>query len=186
MVAHGQGMQRIVVVGTSCSGKTTFAGRLAAQLHARHVELDALYWLPGWESRPIEEFRARVSAEVLHDRWVIDGNYSRVRDIVWSRATHLVWLNYPLPQVFGRALHRSVRRAWSGEELFSGNVETLGRTFFHRDSILLWVLRSFHRRRRTYRKLLDERAFPQLEVLELRRPAEAADFLRRLTTENAV
>lgn len=26
--------------------------------------------------------------------WVADGNYSTVRDVLWSRATHVVWLNY--------------------------------------------------------------------------------------------
>ena len=39
-------LTRVVVVGTTCSGKTTYAGRLARALGAQHVELDALYWLP--------------------------------------------------------------------------------------------------------------------------------------------
>ena len=35
-------LSRVVVVGTTCSGKTTFANRLAVLLDAPHVELDAL------------------------------------------------------------------------------------------------------------------------------------------------
>jgi adenylate kinase family enzyme len=37
---------RILVVGTSCSGKSTFSRRLASILAIEHVELDALYWGP--------------------------------------------------------------------------------------------------------------------------------------------
>lgn len=37
---------RVVIIGTSCSGKTTLAGTLAAALATPHIELDALHWLP--------------------------------------------------------------------------------------------------------------------------------------------
>jgi hypothetical protein len=53
-------LDRVVVVGSSCSGKTTFAKRLAATLGHPHIELDALNWLPDWVQRPEEEFGALV------------------------------------------------------------------------------------------------------------------------------
>ncbi len=90
-----QPMKRVVVIGTSCSGKTTFASQLADELAIAHTELDVLHWLPDWQMRPIEEFRLLVAEVAAQDLWVIDGNYSKVRDIIWPRATHLVWLNYP-------------------------------------------------------------------------------------------
>lgn len=52
--------RRIVVVGTSGSGKTTMARRLAERLGYPHVELDALYWEPHWTPAPVEVFRERV------------------------------------------------------------------------------------------------------------------------------
>jgi adenylate kinase family enzyme len=75
-------MKRVVVIGTSCSGKTTFASQLADQFSIPHTELDVLHWLPEWEMQPLEEFRSLVKEVVEKDRWVIDGNYSKVRDIV--------------------------------------------------------------------------------------------------------
>ena len=51
---------RVVVIGIGGSGKTTFAGRLAVQLGVPHVELDSLYWLPGWTIRDHEDFREAV------------------------------------------------------------------------------------------------------------------------------
>ena len=60
---------RIVVVGTTGSGKTTVARQLAEHLGVLHVELDALNWDPGWvdlNQTDREEFRKRVCTPVLH------------------------------------------------------------------------------------------------------------------------
>jgi len=171
-------LERIVVVGSSCCGKTTFARALAAALDAPHVELDALYWNPAWVAKPLEEFRSEVARAAAGDRWVIDGNYRSVRDVLWPRATSIIWLNFSFPTVWGRACARTLRRSISGERLYAGNRETLGRALFNKDSILLWVLQSFARRRRDFRELMARGHFPHLEWGELRSPQEASAFLR--------
>jgi adenylate kinase family enzyme len=104
---------RVVVVGTSCSGKATFARRLASILGTHRFELDSLYWGPGWKLRP--DFQQEVLAAAQQPRWVIDGNYSGVRDIIWRRCTAIVWLDYSFARVFSRALRRTVRRVVIGE-----------------------------------------------------------------------
>jgi adenylate kinase family enzyme len=175
------GMTR-VVIGTSCVGKTTFAQALARVLSFPHVELDALYWQPNWIPRPSEEFRALTAQALSQDRWVTDGNYGVVRDLIWSRATTVIWLNYGFPLVLWRALTRTVRRVLTQEELFSANRESLRLAFFSRDSILWWVLTTFHRRRKQYRVLFDRRTSPQLVYVELRNPSEAKHFLAGLET----
>src|SRR5688500_3597481 len=40
--------KRIIVVGSSGSGKSTLGEQLAARLDVPFIELDALYWEPGW------------------------------------------------------------------------------------------------------------------------------------------
>ena len=171
------GMERLIVIGTSCSGKTTMARRLSGILGAPCIELDAIHWKPAWEPRPAEEFRQMVSDVAAGERWVMDGNYSRVRDIVWARGTTVIWLNYPFRVVFWRALCRTVRRAATREELFSGNRESFRKSFFSRDSILLWVITSYRRLRRNYRRILDSGDFPHLRVIELRDSAQAEALL---------
>ena len=146
-------MTRVIVIGTSCVGKTTFARSLARVLGFPHVEMDALYWQPNWVSRPPEEFCALTAKALAQDCWVTDGNYGVVRDLVWSRATTVIWLNYVFPLVLWRALTRTVLRVLTREELFSGNRESLRIAFFSRESILWWVLTTFHRRRKQYRVL---------------------------------
>jgi adenylate kinase family enzyme len=173
-------MERVVVIGTSCCGKTTLARRVADVTGSPHVELDALHWRPGWSEAPLDEFRAEVRWRTDGPRWVVDGNYSKVQDIVWTRATDAVWLNYPFPVVFGRALSRTLRRVLLREVLFNGNRESFKNAFMSRDSILWWVVTTHWRRRRQYRAIFAERAFPQLRLTELRHPRDAERLLRSL------
>ena len=74
-------LERVVIIGSSCSGKTTMAKGVAAALEVPHIELDALHWLPDWQELPDGEFRGLVSSAVAAERWVVDGNYNMVRDI---------------------------------------------------------------------------------------------------------
>jgi adenylate kinase family enzyme len=100
--------RRISVVGTSGSGKTTLARQISQRLAIPHVELDALHHEPDWQEAPIDVFRKRVEQSLSSDSWVVDGNYSKVRDIVWSRADTVVWLDYSLPVIMTRLLRRTL------------------------------------------------------------------------------
>ena len=116
--------------------------------------------------------------------WVCDGNYARVRDLVWERADTLIWLNYSFSIVFYRAVARTLTRLVTRERLFSENQESL-RLMFDRDWIPLWVMRTFRRRRREYSALLQSPQFNHLEVMEFTRPREADVLLEdpsRLTS----
>jgi adenylate kinase family enzyme len=169
-------LQRTAVIGTSCSGKTTFARSLAQVLQVPHIELDTLHWLPGWKPRPRDEFRQVVADAVAADSWILDGNYSKSRDVVWLRARCLIWLNYPFHVVFGRALSRTVRRVFDGQELFAGNRETFRQAFLSRDSILLWVLQTYHRRKREYPQLFREYRDRSLHIIVLRSQANNGTY----------
>lgn len=174
-------LRRVVVVGVSGAGKTTFARALAARLGQPHVELDALFHLPGWQPRPMPSFRALVAGAVAAPRWVVDGNYRSARDLVWPRATCLIWLNYAFPRVFGRLFGRTVRRVVTGEVLFGGNREHFRQAFLSHDSILLYLCRSYPVRRRAYRAVFDAKAGPAR--VEFRHPREADRFLAALPPE---
>ena len=172
--------QRIVVVGTSGCGKTVFARLLAQSLRCPCVELDELYWGPQWTPKPDAEFRRLVEAAASAPRWVADGNYGRVRDILWPRATTIVWLNYSFQRVLLRALRRTLGRLITREPLWHGNKESVRLQFFSRKSILLWVISTFHRRREELASLRATGRYPHLSWVELRRPKDAEPFLRSL------
>lgn len=172
-------MKRIVVVGTSGSGKTTFAAALAKQLRVPHIELDALHWEPNWVEASQAVFEQRVAQAIAGDAWVTDGNYSAVRSLLWARAEMIVWLDYPLPVIMGRLLWRTGRRIVSGEKCCNGNNEKLSMAF-SRDSIILWALQTYCRHRRDYPKLFAQPEFRHLQVKQFQAPRQAEQWLRQV------
>lgn len=170
--------RRIVVTGTTGSGKTTLARAAAAQLGLPHGEQDAWNHLPDWQEAPVEQFRAEVERFTAQPAWIMDGNYSKASDLGWARADTLVWLDYPAWLVFGRLLTRTLRRGLTRQELWNGNRERLGLNLVSRDGILAWFFRTHWRRRRTVPAQLT--AYPHLRVLRFRHPREAQHWLKTL------
>lgn len=174
--------QRISVIGTSGSGKTTVAAEIAKRLNIRHVELDAIHWKPGWIEAPLEEFRHLVEKATSGESWVVDGNYSKVRDIVWRKADAVVWLDLSFRVVFWRVLRRTISRIISGEELWNGNREHLD-ALIGPDSMPLWVLKTYWRRKKEYPELLRSAECSHLEVIRLRSSREISEWLDSLSPE---
>ncbi len=171
--------KRIAVVGTTGSGKTTLACQLAQQLGYPHIEMDSLHWGPNWTEVPRDVFRARVDEALRDDNWVIDGNYGKARDIVWSRADTLVWLDYGLPVIFWRLFWRTFKRIVTKEKLWSGNQERWKDQLAH-DSLFLWVLTSRPRHRRDYPQLLASPEYAHLQVVHLHSPREADEWMKSI------
>ena len=62
--ANVYGLQRTIVIGTSGSGKSTIAQRIAQIVHAPYIEMDALNWEPNWvglNEKPSRSCSAAVS-----------------------------------------------------------------------------------------------------------------------------
>ncbi len=172
-------MQRVSVVGCSGSGKSTLARRLAAQLAVPCVELDAIFHQPNWADLPPDEFRTRVSEVVAGDGWVVDGNYSTVRDLVWERADTVVWLDLPRSLVMRRVITRTVRRVVTREKLWNGNREPF--TNLYRldpeQNIIRWAWVTHPVDAQRYRMAMDDPAHAHLDFVWLRTPSDVAAFL---------
>jgi adenylate kinase family enzyme len=172
-------VRRVSVVGNSGSGKTTIGRALADALHAPFVELDGIFHQPGWTELPRDEFRDRVAAACAGETWVVDGNYSAVRDLVWDRADTVVWPDLPRWRVVPRVVRRTVGRGVRRTELWNGNRERL-RTMLNRDpreSIVLWSFTNDRRNRERYTAAMADPANAHLRFVRLRTPAEVRSFL---------
>jgi adenylate kinase family enzyme len=181
-------MQRIVVTGSTGSGKTTLARDLADGPGLSYVELDALYWDAGWTAAPREVFRTRADAALPPAGcWVADGNYRAVRDISWGRADTLLWLDYPLTLVFWRLARRTLWRGIARVELYNGNRERLREHLLTRQSLFLWLLKTHRQYRREYPAALAQPEYAHLRVERFRRPSDARiwidGLLRRCPAE---
>jgi adenylate kinase family enzyme len=178
--------QRISIVGTTGSGKTTLARSIAQSLQFPHIELDSLHWEPNWTTAPQPVFRSRVNEALQSDRWVVDGNYSIVRDIVWNRADTVVFLDYSFWLIISRLLRRTLQRSLNKEELWSGNRETLSKSFFSQDSIVLWMLKTYRRNRTKYPLLLEQSEYAHLSLIHLRSHQQTEEWLRQIAKARSI
>jgi adenylate kinase family enzyme len=175
---------RVSVVGNSGSGKSTLARALAGRLGVPHIELDAIFHQPGWRPLPKDDLRARVDAATVTGGWVVDGNYSAVRDIVWGRADTVVWLDLPRRVVMRQVVWRTVRRMALRAELWNGNRERW-RNLLTRDperSIILWAWRRHSTYRDRYAAAATDPAWSHLTFVRIGSRRDVRHVLNRADT----
>ncbi|AIA71584.1 adenylate kinase [Pectobacterium atrosepticum] len=176
---------RINIIGTSGSGKSTLARRLSVKLDTAYVEMDALFWLSDWQGRTDAEFFQRLEDALEPDSWVLDGNYNRTRDIKWRNVEVVIWVDYCFTRTLFQAVRRAYLRAWHKEELWSGtgNKEFFLRSFFSRDSIILWTIKTYSKNRKRYLADLANPLYRHIRFITLRSPRECETFLQHLPKE---
>jgi adenylate kinase family enzyme len=155
------------------------ARALAGASGVPYTELDAIYHQPGWTPLSDDEFQRRVAEVVGADRWVVDGNYSVVRDIVWDRADTVVWFDLSFATVMARTIRRTVRRTVTREELWNGNREPLSNLWSLKPekSIIAWSATRHKVYRRRYREAERDPRWARLRFVRLRSQREADAFV---------
>lgn len=175
-------LRRVVVVGSSGSGKTTLARKLSELLGVTHVELDGIRHGPNWAETPDPIFRERVAEATAGDRWVVDGNYSVARDILWPRATTVLYLDYSISVVMRRLIVRTLRRGVMREVLWNGNTENIleNLNVFSDNSAIGWSLKNHWRRRRQFNALFQHPDYAHVEILRFHDPRAVEEWLGAL------
>ena len=100
-------MQRVLIIGISGAGKSTFARALALRTGLPLIHLDREFWQPGWVVTQRAIWRPKVAALAAGDRWIMDGNYGSSLDLRLPRADKVFWFDYPKLKCVRRALWRS-------------------------------------------------------------------------------
>ena len=163
-------MRRVVILGSSGAGKSTYARALGEKLGLPVVHHDALFWRPGWVEPDPEPFRAAVAAAIAGDAWITDGNYvSRTFDLRLPRADAVIFLHQPRWLCVARILSRWIfafgRRR---PDMAEGCDENFSWDFF----LWTWNFQAIH----APRILKAAEAFPTT-VTHLRGGAAIARFL---------
>jgi hypothetical protein len=169
-------MQRVLVVGSSGSGKTTLARSLAMRLGASFVELDALHHGPGWVPRAT--FVEDVDAATRGPSWVVDGNYPSVRELLWSRADTVAWLDLPRWLVEWRVVRRSLGRWMASTELWNGNREPSPLAWRDPEHPVRWSWTKHGEYRALYAARFADPAWSRVVRVRLRTRAEVRAFSR--------
>lgn len=174
----------INVVGSSGSGKTTFSKKLAEALGVKHLEIDTFFWGANWTMAPDAEFFAQLKSALDTDAWVLDGNYSRTTPIKWEKVEAVIWLDYSFMRTFWRSIKRAFLRSLKKQEIWAGtgNRESFRKSFFSKDSVILWSISNFRNVRANYEKAMLDDKYAHIEFIRLRHPREAEAMLRKITT----
>jgi adenylate kinase family enzyme len=168
-------VRRIAILGTTGSGKTTLARALADKLGLTHIELDVLYHRPNWQVAAIAEFSRDVEGAASRDAWILEGNYTKVREVILARADTVILLDYPLPLV----LFRLVRRIFGRSHLWHGNRERPLVHLFTRESLFLWALHTHRRNRDKFEQNRRDPVNGHIRFIRFSRPGEAAAWLAK-------
>jgi len=157
--------RRVLVAGTTASGKTTLAARISEALGVRHVEIDALFHGPAWTPR--ETFEAEVEAFSVQPGWVTEWQYSAVRERLAQRADLVVWLDLRRATVMRRVVQRTVRRRLCRQVLWNGNIEPrLWTVVTDREHIVRWAWSTHHKSAQRIAAVQQQR--PRLVMVRLR------------------
>lgn len=168
-------MKRIIVIGPSGSGKTTLAKMLSRKLGIRHIELDSLYHQANWQPVTDEEFIRQVKQATNESAWILCGNYySKIGQEIWPKADMIIWCNYSFARVFWQLLRRTVTRCLTREELWNGNRERLYANFFTKQSIFVWMIKTWKHQSERYDLYFqtDGNVCPELRRLKTPRDAQ--------------
>ncbi|MBK7963083.1 MAG: AAA family ATPase [Bdellovibrionales bacterium] len=86
---------RILILGNSGSGKTWLSGALVNYLDLNMISLDEVCWEPGgyYKRRTDEDVKQDLLGISQRPRWVIEGVYGDLAEILLPRITCLFWLD---------------------------------------------------------------------------------------------
>lgn len=173
-------MQKIVVVGPIGAGKTTLAKALSKKLNIPHFELDSLSWLPGWQQRPANELMEIVDEITSGQKWVICGNYPKLRVFTIYEAEVIVWLDYPFILCFWQTLKRSIWKILKREKYSNGDQETFVRLCTPKSSIIIWLIRNFKKRNKIYAQMMQDPFYEDKIFVRLKSHKEAKSWLENI------
>ena len=171
-------MRRVAIIGPAGAGKTTLALELGQILGIEVVQLDRLFWQPGWVKTPAVECEAIQRVALAGDAWITDSVAPRALRKRLEAADTLVFLDLPLRLCALRALRRRIRtRGRTRTEVASGCVP--GRVDRAARRYLRYVLTYRDETRPHILRELD-RLRPGRRVVVLRSPHEVRQFVDAL------
>ncbi len=157
-------------MGPSNSGKSTLAQAIARARDLTPVHLDQFRHLPNtdWQERPDQEFQALHDAALMGERWVMDGNYSKLLPQRLLRATGLIQLDVSTTI----SLLRYLRRSWFEHD-------RAGSLAGGKDSVKWVMIRHIavttRKNRERNREMFDRINLPKIRLSS---PSELARFYR--------
>lgn len=96
IMRQDKGLRRVIVIGSSGSGKSTFARRLRDMTGLPLYYLDMIWHKPDKTNISKDEFDRRLNEILSADRWIIDGNYQRTLEVRLKKCDTVFLFDLPL------------------------------------------------------------------------------------------
>ena len=88
-------MNRVIVIGASGSGKSTFSRALAKITGLPLYHLDLMFWNADKTTVEKEVFLKRLTKVLKTEKWIIDGNFSSSMELRMQECDTVIFLDYP-------------------------------------------------------------------------------------------
>lgn len=85
---------KILIIGCSGSGKSTFSKKLQKQLNIPLFHLDTIWWNSDRSHISRLEFDNKLNEIMSNDNWIIDGDYSRTYENRIKNCDTVIFLDY--------------------------------------------------------------------------------------------
>lgn len=162
-------VNKILIVGSAGSGKTTFAKSLGEILNLPVIHLDKEYWKPNWVKPEHDEWVEKLEKLLNQERWIIDGNYRSTLKQRVEKADMIIFLDYDRKVCVNSVLSRIEENEGKvRDDLSEGCIETFDPDF------LKWVW-DFPIKYRP--EILDVLNSSNKEVVILKTRNEASNYL---------
>jgi adenylate kinase family enzyme len=109
-------MNKIAVIGCTGSGKTVFSTKLASKLSIPLHTIDSVYYSGSWQKLSQEELRAKLIDIMKGDRWIIDGQYTKLIPLRLEYVDTLIFFDYPKRIALWRIFKRYFEQKKYGNE----------------------------------------------------------------------
>lgn len=172
-------MKRVLVLGCSGSGKSTFSKQLAERSGLPIVHLDSLYWKSGWVESTVEEWNAITAELIQQDTYIMDGNYSRTLAQRLQAADTVFFFDFSRYRCIYRVIKRRIQNhGQTREDMAEGCLEKIDWEF------IMWI---WNFKARSRAKVLSSLAEVQgeKEVYIFRNPREVRAYLKTYPTTKA-
>lgn len=166
-------MNRVVIVGVSASGKSTFARELGKKINLPVVFMDEIMWNPGWKYIGDEATVTKLEQESQKPNWIIEGYITKgARTFVFERADTIIYLDYS-PWV---ASSRYIKRWWKHRTHPRPELPDSPEKFSFKFLKLVWTKGEAFSLNKFLKEVTD-----QSKIIILHSPKEATAYLKSVS-----
>lgn len=101
-------LNRIVIMGSPGTGKSTLAYKIAQQTKLPFYHMDALFW-QGTQNVSDDLLLERLDTILQKEQWIIDGNYKDTLEMRVAKADLVIWMKASRWKCVLRVIYRYLK-----------------------------------------------------------------------------